>query len=542
MSVSQYRILVVDDEESVRTSERRFLEDGGFTVAEAADGVQALELLRTAGADLVLLDLRMPRLSGIETLKRIRVEWPELPAIVASGAGTMHDVVQALRLGAWDYLAKPIEDLNILGHAINGALERSRLIRENRHYQRHLEEEVDRRAAELKGAYAANVMLEQQFHEAQKMESVGRLAGGVAHDLNNLLSPILGYGEMLMRHMDASDAHRTSVEQMVRAGERARDLVLQLLAFSRKQVLEFKPIDLNLAVTGFEKLLRRTIREDIGIKFFPGEPVPAIRGDVGQLEQVLMNLAVNAQDAMPDGGRLTIETATTNLDDAYAATHPEMTPGRYVMLAVSDTGHGMNAATQARLFEPFFTTKPVGQGTGLGLATSYGIVKQHGGHICAYSEWGKGTTFKIYLPALETAVGQASATPAPASEDLRGTEAVLLVEDDDMVREVTRIMIEQHGYTVLLARNGTEAMSIMEKHDGAMHLLLTDVVMPEMNGRELFAIITAKYPNLRVLFMSGYAASAIAHGGILDEGVNFIQKPFTMHQLASKIRNALAGG
>jgi len=379
--------------------------------------------------------------------------------------------------------------------------------------------------------------IEAQYRQAQKVESIGRLAGGVAHDLNNLLSPILGYGEMLRDDLGTDDARRDKVDEIVRAGFRARDLVHQLLAFSRKQALELKVVEFNKTVTGFEKLLRRTIREDIELELFLSPDPMTIKADVGQIEQVLMNLAVNASDAMPDGGKLTIETARVDLDEEYAAEHTAVAPGPYVLMAVSDTGSGMDDETRDNIFEPFFSTKGE-SGTGLGLATVYGIAKQHGGNIWVYSEPGKGTTFKIYLPVCE-ASGVQETTVKKEMTDLTGNETILLAEDNEQVCELAHAILERQGYTVLTAENGKEALAILESHDGPLHLLLTDVVMPEMNGRDLFASAAERHPGLKVLYMSGYTDNVIAHRGVLDEGVAFIQKPFTVQQLATKVREVL---
>lgn len=381
--------------------------------------------------------------------------------------------------------------------------------------------------------------LEEQYRQAQKMESIGRLAGGVAHDLNNLLTPVLGYGEMLLKSFDAHDRRKKSAAQIIRAAIRARDLISQLLAFSRKQTLEFKPIDMNILVHDFKHLLRRTIREDISINLYTAPNLPAIHGDIVQLEQIIMNLAVNAQDAMPEGGTLTIETNFVELDEAYAARHKGVTPGNYVLLAISDNGQGMDEATQQRLFEPFFTTKEKGKGTGLGLATVYGIVKQHSGNIWVYSEKGRGTTFKIYLPVAGEGPDSASPpTPKPVDER-ESTESILLVEDNEMVRKLASEILQQQGYQVLVARNGPEALELIEGHPEALHLLLTDVIMPEMNGRQLYARVSEKYPRIKVLYMSGYTENVIAHCGVLDENVHFIAKPFTVDGLIAKIRQLL---
>jgi len=381
--------------------------------------------------------------------------------------------------------------------------------------------------------------LEVQFHQSQKLESVGRLAGGVAHDLNNLLAPIMGYAEMLLEDFGEDDPRRTSAGEIVQAGLRARDLVRQLLAFSRKQLLEFKPVDLNEVLDRFEKLLQRTIREDVALKIAPAPFLPLVHADVGQLEQVIMNLAVNAQDAMPDGGELTIETVATELDGVYAADRPGVTPGPYVMLSVSDTGTGMDAETRERIFEPFFTTKEKDKGTGLGLATVYGIVKQHGGNIWVYSEPGDGTTFKVYLPVFDGADAPAAEAIVAEQGDLGGDETILLVEDNEQVRDLAHAILERCGYRVVPARNGEEALAALDRRDGRIHLLLSDVVMPGMNGRELFDQISGRCPDIKVLYMSGYTDNVIAHRGVRDEGVDFIQKPFSVKALAAKVREVL---
>ena len=376
--------------------------------------------------------------------------------------------------------------------------------------------------------------LEQQVVQVQKLEAVGRLAGGIAHDLNNLLSPILGYGELLLADADVGDPRKKSLEQILRAGMRARDLVRQLLAFSRKQTLEYRPLDLNQTLTGFEKLLRRTIREDIDIQIVQSPNIRPVMADIGQIEQVIMNLAINGADAMPGGGKLTIETLPVELDDLYAANHPSVKPGAYVMLAVSDTGCGMDEEIRKQIFEPFFSTKGK-LGTGLGLATVYGIVKQHGGNIWAYSEPGKGTTFKVYLPVSEK-VHVGGKRKKKTRTDPRGSETILLVEDNQQVRDIVQYILERQGYSVLIAKDGMETLKLLESHKNTVDLLLTDVVMPEMNGRELYAKVAAKYPALKVLYMSGYTNNVIAHHGVLDEGVQFIQKPFTAQALGVKVR------
>ena len=380
--------------------------------------------------------------------------------------------------------------------------------------------------------------LEMQLLQAQKMEAVGQLAGGVAHDFNNVLTAIGGYAELLRDDLPGEDTRRHDVEEILRATERAATLTRQLLAFSRRQVLAPRVLDLNGVVAGIDNMLRRLIGADVALKTALAPDLGAVRADPGQLEQVIMNLIVNARDAMPRGGKLTIETANAELDQSYALEHRAVAPGPYVMLAVSDTGVGMDAATQARIFEPFFTTKEKGKGTGLGLATVYGIVKQSGGNIWLYSEPGRGTTFKIYLPRVDQAPEQLAAAPA-VRETPRGTETVLLVEDDDAVRTLTRKMLAAHGYTVLAAGGGAEALELAAGHTGPIHLLVTDVVLPGMSGRDLAARFRSGRPGVKVLYTSGYTDEAIVHHGILDAGIAFLQKPFTSTTLAHKVRETL---
>jgi two-component system, cell cycle sensor histidine kinase and response regulator CckA len=421
------------------------------------------------------------------------------------------------------------------GHWINILSRATAVFDENGEALRVVGTHVD--ITELRQAEEAGIQLEEQYHQSQKVESIGRLAGGVAHDLNNLLTPILGYSEILTDDLDPGDTRRESLDEILKAGFRARELVHQLLAFSRKQTLEYKVVDLNEALTGFEKLLRRTIREDIGIEIIPSPDIPTIMADIGQIEQVIMNLVVNAQDAMPDGGCLTIETATADLDEEYTAKHQGVKPGEYVMLAISDTGCGMDEETQYQVFEPFFSTK--GEfGTGLGLATVYGIVKQHDGNILVYSEPGKGTIFKVYLPvSREVPVEEEISIKKLIS--LTGSETILLAEDNEQVRELAHTILKRQGYAVVEAKNGPEALTILAAHEGTVDLLLTDVVMPGMNGRDLFDKVAEKQPDIKVLYMSGYTDDTITHRGVLDEGTSFIQKPFNVQALAVKVREVL---
>ncbi len=381
---------------------------------------------------------------------------------------------------------------------------------------------------------------EDQLRQSQKLEAIGMLAGGIAHDFNNLLTTITGYSELALRRLRIEDPLHRNISEVKTAADRAASLTRQLLAFSRKQVLQPKIINLNMIVSELEKMLRRLIGEDVDLRVVIEEGLGNVKADPGQIEQVLMNLAVNARDAMPEGGKLTIETTNVYLDDRYARKHLTVIPGHYVMLAVSDTGTGMDENTQAHIFEPFFTTKEVGKGTGLGLSTVYGIVKQSGGNIWVYSEPGSGTSFKIYFPRVDERPRDSS-PKAAAEANLQGTETILLTEDEDMVRTLAREVLEMYGYRVLEAANAGAALLICERHLEPIQLLLTDVVMPEMGGHALANRLKLIKPDMKVLFMSGYTDNAIVHQGFLDEGANFIQKPFSPDAMARKVREVLDG-
>ena len=391
---------------------------------------------------------------------------------------------------------------------------------------------------ERKQAEEALHRSEAQLRQALKMEAVGKLAGGVAHDFNNLLTAITGHSEMCLKDLAPENALFRHVDEIKKTADRAAALTRQLLAFSRKQILQPEVIDLNHIVVELSKMLQRLIGEDIDLLMGLDADLGRVKADPNQLEQVLMNLAVNARDAMPKGGKLTIETNNVHLGDEFAGRDMSSGPGEYVMLAVSDTGSGMDAQTQARIFEPFFTTKEVGKGTGLGLATVYGIVKQSGGSIWVYSEVGRGTTFKIYLPCLEGPVAETSAE-ADKVESLTGTETVLLVEDEDVVRDMATEILRESGYHVLEAQHGHEALLLGKQYDGEIHLMLTDVVMPHMSGRELADQLSPLRRQMKVLYMSGYTDDAIVHHGVLEEGTAFIAKPFSMGALTRKVREIL---
>ncbi|WP_054700285.1 hybrid sensor histidine kinase/response regulator [Desulfosarcina cetonica] len=382
--------------------------------------------------------------------------------------------------------------------------------------------------------------MEHQLQQAQKMESVGRLAGGVAHDYNNMLSVILGYTELALDNTAPEDPLYSDLQEIHAAAMRSIKITRQLLAFSRKQTIAPRRLELNETVEGMLKMLRRLVGENIDIVWHPGSRIDSVYMDPSQIDQILVNLCINARDAIFDVGKITIETTTQSIDDAYCADHADAVPGDFIMLAVSDDGCGMDKEVQARLFEPFFTTKELGKGTGLGLATIYGIVRQNNGFINVYSEPGEGTTFRIYLPRYESAPEPVE-RPTALPSDAKGTETILLVEDEHTILRMTQMMLKQCGYTVLTANNAAEAMDVARGHAGPIHLIMTDVVMPDMNGKALSIRIQELYAGVKVLFMSGYTANVIAHRGVLDEGIDFIQKPFSRKDLAAKVREVLDG-
>jgi len=381
--------------------------------------------------------------------------------------------------------------------------------------------------------------LQEQLRQSQRMEAIGRLAGGIAHDFNNLMTVITGYSQLSLLDLKENNKLRGNIEEVQRAAQRATDLTQQLLAFGRRQIMDMKVLDLNVLLQDLDKMLRRVIGEDIHLVTILADDLGRVKTDPGQIEQVILNLAVNARDAMPHGGKFIIETKNVELDARYARMHIAVKPGRFVMCALSDTGVGMSSEVKEHIFEPFFTTKEKGKGTGLGLSTVYGIVKQSGGNIWAYSEPEKGTVFKIYLPRVDDPLREIKEKVLTV-EIPRGIETILTVEDEEEVRELTGQILAGQGYTVLAAANGEEALKVAREHGtDAIHLLLTDVVMPGMSGRELAKHLALLLPKLKVLYMSGYTDNAIVHHGVLDEEVNYIQKPFTVDALARKVREVL---
>jgi signal transduction histidine kinase len=512
--VTALRVLIVEDSPADAELMLRALRSGGFEPlhqrVDTAVGMRAA--LERQPWDVVLSDYVMPGFDALGALALLKERSPGVPFIVVSGSVGEDTAVAAMKAGATDYLMK--DRLQRLAPAVTRVLAESGVERERRR-------------------------LEEQLLQSQKMEAVGQLAAGVAHDFNNVLTAVLGSTELLLLDTPAGSNTREEIEIIRDAATRAQDLIRQLLAFSARQVLQPVVLDLNALVDNVRKMLRRLIGEDIALGSTLAPDLGRVRADPGQLEQVLVNLAVNARDAMPAGGRLTLTTANADVEPPPpgAGAGGPVPPGRYVVLQVTDTGSGMDAMTQARIFEPFFTTKPRGRGTGLGLATVYGIVRQSDGHVAVASAPGAGTTFRIYLPRVEAPLAVATPPQAPAATAGSGT--ILLAEDERLVRVLARKVLEQAGYSVLVAEGGAQALELARGHNGVIDLLVTDVVMPEMSGRELVRRLLQERPAIRVLYMSGYSDEAVAQHGVLDVGTSFIAKPFTPTTLAAKVREVL---
>jgi len=482
-----------------------------FSVDIVASLEEFKSVVNSKEYDVILSDYNLRNWNALDAIQILNQDGKDIPFVLVTGSLRDEDAVECVKKGISDYVLK--DRMARLPVAI-------------------------RKALQEKAQRAARRRLEEQLQQSQKMEAIGRLAGGVAHDFNNLLTIINGYSQLILDRLSSEDPVRGHVNQIKEAGDRAAALTRQLLAFSRKQVLSPQLLDLTEVVTGIDKMLRRLIGEDIELVTVNTSGLWLVKTDPGQIDQVIMNLVVNARDAMPQGGRLTIETTNLNMDDSFPGRHPAIVPGRYVMLAVSDTGTGMSEEVKSRIFEPFYTTKKHGKGTGLGLSTVYGIVKQSGGYIWAYSEPGKGTTFKVYLPVAEGAlkeVGRTEEHPHPTG----GSETVLLVEDNESVRTFVQSVLESKGFKLLQANGSEDALRIIENHDGPIHLLLTDVVMPRMSGPELATRLAPLHPEAKVLYMSGYTDNAIVHHGVLDPGTHFLQKPFVPETLILKIREVL---
>jgi two-component system cell cycle sensor histidine kinase/response regulator CckA len=517
MSRPTVRILLVEDDEDDFLLTGKLLkknERTTFDVKWVISPTAALKALEEP-YDACLVDYHLGADTGLLFIEQAILRGFNGPLILLTGRGD-HDIdIEVMKAGAADYLVKDEMTPQLLERVIRHAIER-------------------------KLTQAALARSEEQLRQAQKMEAMGSLAGGVAHDFNNLLSIVLSYSELCAEGLQAGDRMREDLQQITEAGLRAAGLTRQLLAFSHQQVLEPVVLDLNVVFGKMEQMLRRLIGEDVEFVSQIGRDLRRIRADVGQVEQVIMNLVVNARDAMPRGGTLTVTTRDVSLDETYASQHVGVKPGAHVLLTVSDTGTGMDRATLARIFEPFFTTKEVGKGTGLGLATVFGIMRQSGGSICVNSELGVGTTFEVYFPMVEGALSRRrSEAPALDRESLFGTETVLLVEDDERVRSLVRAILLKFGYLVLEAHTAGDAFLVSEQHQGVIDLLLTDVVMPRMSGRQLADRLLLARPEMKVLYMSGYTNDAVVRHGVSNSTIAFIQKPITPEPLMRKIREVL---
>ncbi|MFH7320457.1 response regulator [Desulfurivibrio sp. D14AmB] len=516
----QLRVLLVEDADDDAALILRALKKGGYElehlrVETAAELRAALE---RQPWDLILSDYAMPHFNGMEALELVKEHNLEAPFILVSGAVGEETATEIMRRGARDYVMK--DKLARLVPAVRRELAETREKERQRQNQRKLQA---------------------QLNQAQKMEAIGTLAGGVAHDFNNLLTVIKGYAEIALQRIKAGEPGHEELRGILEAAHRSTQLTRQLLAFARKQTAHPQRLDLNQTVGGTLTMLRRLIGEGIELRWRPAAELWPVEIDAGQMDQILANLCVNARDAVGGDGLISIETNNVVLDRDYCAAHAEASPGDYVLLTVSDDGTGMSPAVQQHIFEPFFTTKGADKGTGLGLATIYGIIKQNGGFINFYSEPGRGTTFRIYLPRRDEPQGEpVAAAPEPLPEQLvGGKETILLVEDDEAILMVTARILEGLGYRVLTAATPGAALEVAARHPEKIDLLLSDVVMPELNGQELARQIRASQPGIRCLFMSGYTADVISSNGLLDQGANFLAKPFSLPELAAKVRATL---
>ncbi|MDH7568736.1 MAG: response regulator [Armatimonadota bacterium] len=555
------RVLILDDERSIRVTLGQFLQQDGHVVDTAEDADAAMSLCRSHAYDVVLTDIILPRVSGMEFLRWFREHAPDVPVIIMTGEPTVDTAVEAVRAGAYEYLCKPITKGMVLS-AVTRAVrwkalsdEKKRLEAENQEYQRNLERLVAERTEALERSLKAladtNRRLEetlaelhrtqQQVVRQERLNALGELAGGIAHDFNNMLMPIITYSTMVCDSLPEDHPLRPRAEALVAAVERSAALPRQLLAFSRKQVQELEILDLNTILSEMRKMLERLIREDIEFVVHSSEAPALVLADAAQMEQVVMNLVLNARDAMPDGGRLVVRTEHVQLDSPLSSVGCEIPPGSYVRVSVEDTGCGMAPETMERIFEPFFTTKAPGKGTGLGLASVYGIVQQTRGYIRVESVCGKGSTFEVYLPPAEREpAARVSGAGQGGAEVAKRSATILLVEDDPAVRDAIAETLTVSGFKVVVARSGEEAVEEAQRRPDGFDLLVTDVVMPGMNGGETAERIRSISPGIRVLFISGHTEDEVVRRGVMEGSVKLLRKPFLPKTLREEVLALLA--
>ena len=543
------RVLIADDNADLRDYIARLLTEKGYEIEVVGDGHAALAALKASKPDLLLTDVMMPGLDGFGLLRAVRAnpDLRELPVLMLSARAGEEAKVDGLAAGADDYLTKPFSARELVARVASGISmarvrrEAADAIKASEAALREVNEQLEARVAH---AIAQRETVEDALRQAQKMEAVGQLTGGIAHDFNNLLTVITGNVDMARRALGSGETSRAgrALDNAQKGAMRAAALTQRLLAFSRRQPLAPRLVNMDRLVGGMADLLHRALGEQVQLETVSTPGLWRVEVDPNQLESAILNLAVNARDAMPEGGKLTIETANARLDEQYAAAHAEVAPGNYVVIAVTDTGTGMTKETLARVFDPFFTTKGVGKGTGLGLSMVYGFVKQSGGHVKIYSEPNEGTTVKIYLPRIINSGEVEESDEVGEVDRIRREQRILVVEDDDDVRAYTVEILRELGYRVLEAHDGPSAMRLLERQEQQVDLLFTDIVMPGLSGRELADAARRSHPALKVLFTSGYARNAIVHSGRLDPGVEMIAKPFTYQGLAEKIADVLDAG
>ena len=542
-------VLIIDDTPANLRLLSELLKQEGYQIRLFLSGALALDAAANNPPDLILLDITMPEMSGYEVCKHFKENdlLRDIPIIFISALDETSDKIKAFNAGGVDYITKPFQAEEV--HArVKTHLELRRLQKELHEQNEILEIKVQERTADLlkanenlKKEIEERTRLEQEFIQAQKMEAVGRLAGGVAHDFSNLLMVIKGYSDLALNRLDKDDPLCQDIEEINKAGFRAMSLTRQLLAFSHRQVIQPQILNLNNLILEMNKMLSRLVGEDIEFIFNTDQALRPLKADPGQIEQIIMNLVINSRDAMPKGGQLTIETANVYLDATNAFKYADNRLGTHIMAAVSDTGCGIDSKILDKIFEPFFTTKEQGKGTGLGLSTVYGIVTQNGGSIKVVSEPGKGTTFRIFFPSVDESVIPIS--DARHYENLyRGAETILVVEDDRAARLIVTRILQDRGYTILEAPDGEKALNIYKTYEKPIDLILTDVVMPGLSGRELYEHIRSFNSKAKVLFMSGYTDHAIIQQGVLDDDMTFLQKPVLPTDLIRKVRQVLNAG